>query len=97
MMLGRNQLSGKGLTYDVSTVENIASTIELALDDPLGVSRADDFAKHAAQLEKAYLFDYGTMQTGFYRRGIDAAARLINMSANMGSQDVIDAIISGKV
>lgn len=95
VMLGRNQLSGKGLTYDVNDIEKLSETIQTALVDPLAASRSDDFCRHAAQLEKVYLFDYGTMQTEFYTRGIDAAARLIKMSADMATQDIIDAVVSG--
>lgn len=97
MMLGRNQLTGKGLTYDVLARDQIAATIETALADPLAATRAHDLAVHAAQLERAYLFDYGTQDTGFYSRGAKDVARLMRLSAHEDVADVIEAVVAGKV
>lgn len=96
VMLGHNQLTGKGLTYDVTTSDGVAPAIATAMEDPLLPTRENDFAKHIAQLERAYLFDYGTTETTFYRRGIREAAKLMNSCINQPAEDVIDAIINGQ-
>jgi hypothetical protein len=97
MMLGRNQLTGKGLTYDVTAADMIAATLRTALDDPLAGSRAHDLAVHAAQLEQAYLFDYGTQDAGFYTRGAAEMARLMHLSVCEPVENVIDAIVDRTV
>lgn len=97
MMLGRNQLTGKGLTYDVTSQDSIIATLETALSDPLAETRAHNLAVHAAQLEQAYLFDYGTQDAGFYSRGAADVGRLIHMSAQKPVEDVIDAIVARAV
>tara|TARA_Y100000588_G_scaffold279722_2_gene296607 strand:- start:3088 stop:4380 length:1293 start_codon:yes stop_codon:yes gene_type:complete len=97
MMLGRNQLTGKGLTYDVTNSDMIAATLRTALDDPLEGSRAQDLAVHAAQLEQAYLFDYGTQDAGFYTRGAADMARLMHLSVREPVEDVIEAIVDRTV
>lgn len=97
VMLGRNQLTGKGLTYDVRSADSIKTSIEAALVDPLAETRAHDLAVHAAQLEQAYLFDYGTENAGFYTRGATEMARVMRMSLHNPKADVIEAIVAGKI
>jgi len=97
MMLGRNQVTGKGLTYDVQSHDTLKDTILEALDDPLKSVRQERFAVHAAQLERAYLFDYGTMDTEFYTRGAVEAARLMNMCVTHSSEDVIAALVANEL
>ena len=77
VMLGRNQLTGKGLTYDLQARDALADTLLRALSDPLGADRAENLADHVARLEQIYLFDYGTLDVNFYRRGAEAAADLV--------------------
>lgn len=94
-MLGRNQVTGKGLTYDVTSRETLAETIEEALRDPLKSSRRREFAVHCAQLERAYLFDYGTTENDFYRRGAAHVAQLMELSVNESVEDVINSLVTG--
>lgn len=77
MMLGRNQITGKDLTYDMATREDLKRLILTALDDPYAINRRDDLADHVARLELAYLFDFKTLDIPFYRRNVQAAARAI--------------------
>ena len=69
VMLGKNQIVGKGITYDVESREILQEKILIALQDPLGSSRSVQLARHAAQLERAYLFDFGFLENKFYTRG----------------------------
>ncbi len=95
LMLGRNQLTGKGLTYDMDSVDMLSEGIKDALRHPLGATQRENFARHAAQLERACLFDYGTLDGTFYRRGVKEAAQLISQSTKMPTDELIDAIAKG--
>ena len=90
MMFGRNQITGKGLTYDVSRLEDIPSQIEAALADPLAEGRREHLVRHIAQLERSYLFDYGTLAGGFYRRGAGAAARMFKACLVHSANEMTD-------
>ena len=92
LMLGRNQITGKGLTYDATSRDGLADLIETALADPLAETRARDLAAHAARLERTYLFDYGTLDSGFYRRGPEQVARLMAHSLTTPKDDIIAAL-----
>ena len=92
LMLGRNQITGKGLTYDATSREGLADLILEALRDPLAETRARDLAEHAARLERMYLFDYGTLDTGFYRRGPAQVARLMTQSLTRAKDEIIEAL-----
>ena len=70
-----------------------------ARQERLGVldGGAHDLAVHAAQLEQAYLFDYGTQDAGFYTRGAAEMARLMHLSVCEPVENVIDAIVDRTV
>lgn len=95
VMLGRNQVTGKGLTYDVTSRDTMAKTVQDALRDPLRANRRREFAVHCAQLERSYLFDYGIAENDFYRRDARHAARLMMKSLSESTEDVIETLISG--
>lgn len=77
MMMGRNQITGKDLTYDLTSRGSLKDLILTALKDPLAQSRKNGLADHVARLEKAYLFDFNTLDIPFYRRDAQAAAQAI--------------------
>ncbi|MBL8562991.1 MAG: hypothetical protein JNN06_11995 [Gemmobacter sp.] len=90
MMFGRNQITGKGLTYDVTRLEDIPGQIERALADPLAEGRRESLARHIAQLERSYLLDYGTLAGGFYRRGAGAVARILRACIAHSGDEMIE-------
>ena len=87
VMLGRNQLTGKGMTYDLKRADGLEALLRRAYDDPLRSSRRDALVRHVAQLERAYLYDYGTLaealpeglfrEGSYYRKGPAEAAELL--------------------
>lgn len=93
LMLGRNQITGKGLTYDADSREGLADLILTALKDPLADTRVQDLADHAARLERLYLFDYGTLETGFYRRGAAQVAQLMQHSLSQSKDEIIERLL----
>ncbi len=95
MMFGRNQITGKGLTYDVERLEDIPDRIEAALPDPLAASRQERLARHVAQLERCYLLDYSTLSGGFYRRGIGATARMLKACLYRSNDEMIEMQVCG--
>ncbi len=90
VMLGKNQLAGKGLTYDVGDVSGLQDGILLAMEDPLGPERVRGMARHAAQLEKTYLFDYGLIENRFYKRGPAEFAALLAYAIGRSPEDAIE-------
>jgi hypothetical protein len=49
--------------------------------------RREALIKHMAQLNKAYLYDFGTIENGFYARGAaDAAKDLSDQLSKLGSR-----------
>jgi hypothetical protein len=94
VMLGINQISGKGLTYDLASGADLGDLILTALQDPLAPDRADDLADHVARLERTYLFDFGTLDIPFYRRGPAAAAELVQDCLEHDKAHVINKILS---
>lgn len=93
LMLGRNQITGKGLTYDATSKDTLGALILEALEDPLAPTRAQDLAAHAARLEHLYLFDFGTLETGFYRRGPAQAAQLMSQSLEHSKTEIITNLL----
>ena len=93
VMLGRNQLSGKGLTYDVHDVGDLEGQLITAMADPLRATRSFDLARHAAQLERTYLFDYGLYDYEFYTRGPRQAAALIAYAIGRAPEETIAGIL----
>ena len=89
VMLGKNQIVGKGITYDVESREVLQEKILIALQDPLGSSRSVQLARHAAQLERAYLFDFGFLENKFYTRGPREFAQLIAYAMGRHPQQTI--------
>lgn len=97
LMLGRNQLTGKKLTYDLQSREELATTIKIAIADPLKSSRKRNLAIHAAKLERAYLFNFGTLGNSFLRRGNPEIAKFIKHCIDLSASEVIKLAVSGKM
>lgn len=89
LMLGKNQVTDKGLTYDAKTESEIHGLIKQGIEDPLSGNRRQTFARHVAQLERVYLFDYNTINTDYYRRGAIEAAEYMKASTEFTAKDVI--------
>lgn len=67
LMLGYNQLKGKGCTYEAFSKDVIECTMKQALEEGFTDSQKEAFTKHIAQLLKYYLYediDDGTMVFG---------------------------------
>lgn len=93
VMLGRNQIVGKNLTYDVTEREELEAKILEALDDPLKASREHDLAVHAARLERAYLFDFGLYENEFYGRGPQEAAHWLAFAMGRPPEETVEALV----
>ena len=57
VMLGRNQLHGKGIVYEPQGYSDLKETIERALQEGFSDSRREAFELHVAQMLKYYLYD----------------------------------------
>lgn len=57
LMLGYNQICGKGCVYECYSMEQIESTITTALENGFSDTQKMAFRKHIAQLLKYYLYD----------------------------------------
>lgn len=97
MMLGKNQISGKGLTYDAAFEEEIAVLIKEGIEDPLKSNRRQMLARHVAQLERAYLFNYQTIDIDYYRRGPAEAGRYMQACIELSVEEVIQKQIAGEL
>jgi len=96
IMLGKNQITGKGLTYDAECQEDIPDLIINSISDPLKVDRRRELSKHVAQLERCYLFDAGNQEYDFYRRRAHQAANYISASLACDPDDLIEQQIAGR-
>ncbi|MDE4193115.1 hypothetical protein [Phaeobacter gallaeciensis] len=97
LMLGRNQITGKGMTYDVNTLEELPEKIEEGQADPLAGSRRENLIRHVAQLEKSYLFDYATGNGDYYRRGVASFALAIKLSLEHTKDEVLEMQLRGEM
>ncbi|MBO3761554.1 hypothetical protein [Ciceribacter sp. L1K22] len=91
VMLGRNQLSYKGITYDVENINGIEDALISGLSDTLRENRATELVEHIARLEKVYLFAFGP--PSFFRRGPKEAAEFMILSLFNDIETVIDVVI----
>lgn len=97
LMLGRNQISGKGMTYDAESLDSLPGKIDEGWADPLAGSRRGALLRHVAQLEKSYLFDYGTGNGGYYRRDFASFARAIELSLAHTTDEIIEMQVQGEM
>lgn len=93
LMLGYNQLRGKGCTYEAYAKEDIEPTICQALDRGFMLEQRQAFTRHIAQLLRYYLYDdftiFKSIQFGknieqcadFFRRVIEDDTRRRKMEA----------------
>ena len=86
VLLGRNQMSFKGIAEDLMSLEDLRPSLSRAMK--VGVAgRREALIKHMAQLNKAYLYDFGTIENGFYARGAaDAAKDLSDQLSKLGTR-----------
>jgi hypothetical protein len=94
VMLGINQLRGKGLTYDLTGGSGMVNVFTRALRDPLRKKRERDLIRHIAQLQKVYLFGNGRMHGDFFSRDAAAAGRFMLLCASRSEADVIDELVA---
>lgn len=72
VMLGYNQLRGKGCAYEAYNREELESVIKKALDNGFGSEYAEAFITHTAQLLKYYLFDNCSDRELHYGRSLQS-------------------------
>jgi hypothetical protein len=73
-LLGRNQMSFKGIAEDLASINDLRPCLQRAMAGS-GAERREALFRHMAQLDKAYLYDFGTIEHNFYTRGAAEAAR----------------------
>ncbi|MBO3761559.1 hypothetical protein [Ciceribacter sp. L1K22] len=96
ILLGKNQLVSKGLTYEITDPGNLVEDLTRAMEDPLFADREDQIVDHIAKLEKVYLFDFGTFSQPYFRRGPKAAARFMHLCASNSPEEVVDTLTAGR-
>lgn len=75
VMLGYNQLRGKGCTYEAFSMEDIESQIKKAIEDGYTEKQKEMFTLHTAQLLTYYLFDDLKERPIRYGRRVEEAFR----------------------
>jgi hypothetical protein len=84
VMLGRNQISGKGCAYEPDSKEAIEESFRTALSHGQTASQESAFCRHVAQLLKTAVFAFDDNFSAPTLRGLDAAAsELMKASANL--------------
>ena len=71
VMLGYNQIRGKGCAYEAYTFDKIAPVITQAIEEGFTQKHRDAFRKHIAQMCKYYLFDDNADRDIRYGQDID--------------------------
>jgi hypothetical protein len=77
LLLGRNQLSGKGCVYEVTSFHEIEGVIQQAMQDGITEEKKRIWLRHVAQLCKYYLFSFEKDIDKIIGRSIDDAARFL--------------------
>ena len=77
VMLGRNQLSGKGCAYEVGAESEMAGVFHEALAKGFTPDRQKAWMRHVAQLLKYYVFAFEPDVEKLVGRDIDEAARYL--------------------
>lgn len=70
VMLGYNQLKGKGCAYECYNNAGLSATLEKAVDNGYTSEQKKAFIRHTAQLNKYYLFDDKSNKAGNWGRDI---------------------------
>lgn len=79
VLLGRNQLSGKGCTYEITSRERTEEAILDALQGKEGDERYNNWMKHVAQVLKYYVFAWDEEIIRIIGRDVDEVARYLIM------------------
>jgi hypothetical protein len=82
VLLGCNQLSGKGCAYEVTSHDNIENTIKLALKEGFSKDQKRNWVRHVAQACKYYLFSFEKEILNIIGRDVDEAANYLIMKSN---------------
>lgn len=75
LLLGRNQMSFKGIADDLRAREDLKDCVINAMKRDNDPTRRKALYRHAAQLNRAYLYDFNTIETDFFVRGPKEAAK----------------------
>ncbi|MEO1641706.1 MAG: hypothetical protein AAFR74_00115 [Pseudomonadota bacterium] len=91
VMLGRNQFSGKGMGVDVSDRATLRAGLERAIQDHDAEQQFEAFARHLAQLDKTYLYDFQTLDDEYFQYKPSAFAEVLRAQAGGASaSELID-------
>lgn len=82
LMLGYNQLRGKGCTYEAFERENIESVLKEAIENGFTEKQEMAFNKHVAQLLKYYLFDDMIRRDVSFGQSIESFVKYLNNYRN---------------
>jgi hypothetical protein len=77
VLLGRNQLSGKGCAYEVGEIERLGSVLSEALSRGFTEEQRGAWRRHAAQSIRHYLFALETPVGEIIGRDVDEAGRFL--------------------
>lgn len=96
VMLGRHQISGKGLAYEAQTRATVFSVLDAAMKDARRIERRRELSRHAAQMERAYLFRFDPEGHSFFRRGPEGAAKFLEFGVENDIATTVAAAVSGR-
>lgn len=81
LLLGNNQLSGKGCVYEITSQYDTEDTIQQALQDGFTSDQQEKWLRHVAQVCKYYIFSFDEDITGIIGRDVDEAARYLMLQS----------------
>ena len=87
VLLGRNQLSGKGCVYEPGTKEDLADAIQDAMRSGFSVVQQSQWLRHVAQLAKYYLFAFEPDIVRIIDRDVDTVATFLAEHAGQTDTD----------
>ena len=77
VLLGRNQLSGKGCAYEVGSEMELEPTLRKALEEGITDSMRRSWMRHAAQLLRHYLYSFEEATRPIMGRDVGDVARYL--------------------
>jgi len=83
LLLGRNQISGKGCLYEISCKDEIEQKIKEIFKEGENPEMRNNWIKHVAQLNKYYLFGFDPEVTDIIGRDVDDAARFLILNSQL--------------
>jgi hypothetical protein len=87
VLLGRNQLSGKGCAYEVGGIDQLGPVLHEALDKGLTEQRRKAWKRHVAQLIRHYVFALEEPIATIIGRDVDEAGRYLMRQCGLPALD----------